>query len=568
MISITKLAKCFLLLIISCIPSLVFANTYSAINYTITPGFTGSVPFVKVETEIKGQLSGKVVVDFPYKWGGVDYTKQIKNFKLDHPQGKAQLKKHSAIITVPKTDSIGLAYEVHQKPGNPSNVHETIIRKDLVHAIGNGIFVIPHALQGSDKKIDFNITWNDIPKDWKTLSSHSIARSFKFVDTTSKLLHAIYVAGNLRINQIVDTESPVYLSLYGNFDLPDASITSNLREIIKAQRAFFNDYDFPYYAISIIESDDPSFGGTGLYNSFAGYLPNKTMGKYLPNKSGKFLQYIFLAHEHFHNWIGGKIHNNEQEELNYWWTEGFTDYYSRVLALRSGGISLEEFIDECNQILRAYYLSPALNAPNKRIKKDFWRNLDVQKLPYYRGFIFAIYLNYLIKKNNPDNSLDNVMLDLFKNAEHKNFSTPYFEKIVKTYVLLGVSNDVSMFINKGKTIELNGVSRFLPLEKIKMGSYYLGCNRKAFNKEHIIKKIDRRSNAYKAGLRNGDKIIEWSSMSWQSEKSPDQIITIKTADKTFEFKPESPYKKNIIYQFKPNLSQADKDKIKIFFGAK
>ena len=41
-----------------------------------------------------------------------------------------------------------------------------------------------------------------------------------------------------------------------------------------------------------------------------------------------------------------KIQNNEDEILNYWWSEGFTDYYSRVLSLRSGEISIEEFISE------------------------------------------------------------------------------------------------------------------------------------------------------------------------------------------------------------------------------
>ncbi|WP_392506234.1 hypothetical protein ACE5D9_00480 [Rickettsia sp. 2024-CO-Wats] len=43
--------------------------------------------------------------------------------------------------------------------------------------------------------------------------------------------------------------------------------------------------------------------------------------------------------------IGQKIRNN-LERLNYWWSEGFTDDYSRVLALRSSVITLEEFVEE------------------------------------------------------------------------------------------------------------------------------------------------------------------------------------------------------------------------------
>jgi predicted metalloprotease with PDZ domain len=511
-----------------------------------------------VEAEIKGRLSDKVFVDFPYKWAGVDYSKQIKNIKLNHPKGKIKFKKHNsnyAVITIPKTDSIGLSYEIYQKPGNPAHVHETIVRKDLVHTTGYGVFATPNELKDTeDKKVEVSITWKNIPKEWKTLSSYGTDESLRFTTSVPQLLHALYVAGNLRIYQIGDSHDQVYLSLYGNFDWKDDLIISDISEIIKTQRSFFNDHDFPYYAISLIEGDDPnSLGGTGLHNSFTMYIPK---GK------GRLIYYTYLAHEHFHTWVGGKIHNNEQEELNYWWSEGFTDYYSRVLALRSGGLSIEEFIDECNQFLRSYYLSPVLNESNEKIKQDFWKNYDVGKLPYYRGFVFAIYLNCLIKENNPDNSLDNVILDLFKDAQHKKFSVGYFKNIIKKYIPQGIAEEISTFIDHGKTIELNDVVMFLPLEKTVMGSYDVGFIKQAAPKEKFIKKIDKKSNAYKAGLRDGDKVIAWSV---PKGYDPDQIITIKTTNKTFEFRPESPDKKKL-YQFKSNLFTEDKIKIKKFFG--
>lgn len=45
-------------------------------------------------------------------------------------------------------------------------------------------------------------------------------------------------------------------------------------EVINSQRALFNDFDFPYYAISLIEADDQSsMGGTRLSDSFTAFLP-------------------------------------------------------------------------------------------------------------------------------------------------------------------------------------------------------------------------------------------------------------------------------------------------------
>jgi len=78
-----------------------------------------------------------------------------------------------------------------------------------------------------------------------------------------------------------------------------ALIVTSLQEIVKTQRSFFNDHDFPYYVISLIEGNDTnSMGGTRLYDSFAAYLP----------KGMKHLDYyILFAHEHLHNWLGGKM---------------------------------------------------------------------------------------------------------------------------------------------------------------------------------------------------------------------------------------------------------------------
>ncbi|NBU53034.1 MAG: M61 family peptidase, partial [Alphaproteobacteria bacterium] len=168
--------------------------------------------------------------------------------------------------------------------------------------------------------------------------------------------------------------------------------------------------------------------------------------------------YILFAHEHLHNWIGGKISNNERSSLDYWWSEGFTDYYARVLALRSGGISLEEFIDECNQILRNYYLSPVINQPNSKIKNSFWKNENVQKLPYARGFVFAVYLNSLIKLYDDTKSVDNIILDLFKIAKQQPFSVKSFKEIAKNYTFQGIEQEISRFIDQGKTINLTATT--------------------------------------------------------------------------------------------------------------
>ncbi|KJV95220.1 hypothetical protein [Rickettsia amblyommatis] len=69
-------------------------------------------------------------------------------------------------------------------------------------------------------------------------------------------------------------KNPVYLSLHGQFDLKDEEIASYINKIIKGQRTFFHDNDFPYYLISLIEGNQSRhMGGTGLTHSFTAFIP-------------------------------------------------------------------------------------------------------------------------------------------------------------------------------------------------------------------------------------------------------------------------------------------------------
>ena len=455
------LCKLLILLVFSyiCINN-VMASSYTCLTYNLSAKDIKK-SILNVEFVLQGHFGDYVTLNLPFKWAGANYIEQIKNIKIS-PEYKInfikQEKDWQAVIAIPANHKgeIKISYEIHQSAGDPSNVHEAIIRNNLVHAPGYGIFAIPDDLHdelSENSKINVIINWKDIDPQWKILSScgssFDIGKSLKLELTMFELLHAIYVAGDIRLYQISDNKSPVYLSLYGEFDLEDKKIISDITNIVESQRKFFNDFDFPYYAISIIQGNKlGSMGGTRLHNSFTAFLPKgETKADY----------YILFAHEHLHNWIGGKIRKNEDESLNYWWTEGFTDFYSRLIAYRSKSIDKNTFINEINKFLRSYYLSPVNQEPNSRIKKDFWNNYDIQKLPYYRGFVFAIYLNDLIKKNNPDKSLDDVIHELFRVSSEKRFSTDLFKEIVNKYVKDGIDREISSFIEQGGIIPLENI---------------------------------------------------------------------------------------------------------------
>lgn len=118
---------------------------------------------LKVEVILKGNFKDKLVLDLASRWACTSYVDQIKNIKVS-PNYSVELKQENnnsqAIISIPKTSSntVKITYEVHQKIGNPSDVHEAIIRDDLIHAPGYGIFATPFDLNENDK-INVAIKW-------------------------------------------------------------------------------------------------------------------------------------------------------------------------------------------------------------------------------------------------------------------------------------------------------------------------------------------------------------------------------------------------------------------------
>lgn len=150
-------------------------------------------------------------------------------------------------------------------------------------------------------------------------------------------------------------------------------------------------------------------------------------------------------------------------------------------------------------------MSSVLNEPNNRIKLDYWKDEYIGKLPYDRGFIFAIYLDNKIKANNSNNYLDKFMLDLFKNSKQKISLKIILKILLRAIYQKALIKNFFFYIDQGKTIELGKLMKVLPIKKIKIRVYERGFDRDALLNEKIIKNINRSSSAYKAGYAMASK---------------------------------------------------------------
>ncbi len=134
------------------------------------------------------------------------------------------------------------------------------------------------------------------------------------------------------------------------------------------------------------------------------------VGRYKRDTTFNMDQVFVLSHEIGHHWLGGGLSISMNDQ---WFGEGFNDYVSFSVLLSSGLITQQQFVEKMNEAFKKLYASPVRNMPNDSVFANYWKMGDHNRLPYWRGSIFAFWLDNAIRlKSGNVSSLRNVLLDL------------------------------------------------------------------------------------------------------------------------------------------------------------
>jgi predicted metalloprotease with PDZ domain len=240
------------------------------------------------------------------------------------------------------------------------------------------------------------------------------------------------------------------------------------------------------------------------------------------------------------------MHDGDQEPADYWFSEGFTDYYARNLLLRSGEFSPRDFAGDWNDALLAYANSPARTAPNARIVEGFWKDGAVEKLPYQRGAILAaIWNRQLLEKSKGRANLDDVVHAMQRDAgTHANTKAPQlFAKVARRYGL-DVSAQIKSVVDDGAPALLpaNAFAPCFEVRTITVPAFDPGFDYEATWKssDQTVAGVKPESNAYRAGLRNGMTYLRREAGKYGDSR---QDYTIRVRDqgteRTITFRPEA-----------------------------
>ena len=363
----------------------------------------------------------------------------------------------------------------------------------------------------------------------------------------------VYRSYNISINN-----NNLAFAIRGDWEVfADSTMLNILKKTVRSQRDLWQDHTQDYFAITMIptiQKRGSGFQGTGLTQSFA---VNATNNK---NLEVKGLVYLF-NHELQHNWTGSTIKNDNEEE-QYWFSEGFTDYYTlkNITKSKVNDLDASYFISEFNTFVKELYISPAKNMANSELTYEtFWSGKEgVQKLPYRRGALLAFYLDNKIKHDsNGKKNLDNVLLEFKNDAINKDqkITHPYFIETVNKYLKDDIKSFFNTHIEDGKLYDYAQIFNefdyeFNPTVKVFDLGFEFSEDRKK------VKSIDETSNAYKAGLRAGDKLTQ---ISYYRSTQYEAEFTIMRNKKEIEVK-YLPAKDATVPQLKN--SSKNKEKIK------
>jgi predicted metalloprotease with PDZ domain len=492
-----------------------------------------------VTLSFNGNKTGRMSINLPDTWAGqAELYNAITDLTSVSSQTtiKATQKPSQFLIEYKPGSTVKIKYILRKEWQGPLQYpfyFHPVIEKDFFYFEGYSGLIYPEISDSS--KIECSLSFNNLkPGEFVGTSYFSGKSSANFITTLNDLRNSIFCAGNYRYKEIVKHNNKIVIALSGKFIFDDEAVFTKLSDIISAEKKFWNDFTTPYFFSVLLPMDDQgNSGGTAHHNSFSLF-----QSKNLKLEQG--LTYL-ISHEYFHNWIGQGLKMPEPEELNKWFQEGFTDYYSYKILKLLNFYSEAEYTNKLNQIIRDYYSSDYSETPNEELIGNYWKDPALKQLSYQRGLIIAFLLEGYFQKIKKG-TLDDLMKELYNSSKPRMiFSKKLFDETVIKYAnsdLLNLINNV----NNGKNNDLSDVlkqsSNYIIKDLTLDKKFDLGFNLPESSNDKKIVGLKSNSNAALAGLREGMEITGSFSIWNNNTEKPARVqVVIGGQKKWIEYIP-------------------------------
>jgi len=519
-------------------------STVRKLTYVVEPVLRGDSYRFSVSLTFQGDSSGKSRLLLPLGWShGVDLYRAIRNLQPSSEDVKIEDTKepHVKVVHHQPNQRVSLTYEVvSQPPGTQLTIavyHNPVLRPTYFYVIGQALWVYPDVPETTPLRVTLH--WKNIPDGWALINSFGAGEPRQKVNTTlEKFRKGTFLAGDYRVKRIVMDGHPVYVVTRGRWaGGVEEKFNSLLQKLLQVMRDFWNSYNSPHYLVAFLPLDghEGVTGGEARTNSISNYLFNDLNDLTMQNK------YI-IAHELFHLWNPQRLGAYENDRL-YWFGEGCTDYYAHLLLLRAGLISLDEYVAAHNSWIEAYYTSPVRSLTVDEMVQKRQTNHDAEQLFYKRGYLLANHLDFTIRsKTNGKHSLDDVMRSLLRSSKPGSIklSEKRIADALRPYLQEQGASDIEKYMGRGELVPAdNSFGACATVEDIEYRSFDLGFDFEKSSKTRVVSGVAPDSNAHKAGLRDGQKLVTWGFMLDKPKRQAKITIVEGGTQKVLQYYPAS-----------------------------
>ena len=478
-------------------------NTYSqSIQYNIRPLTQIHSSCLSVQLKSQIHSSGKSGLQIPFG------AKEIKTYALKDVSFKQDLDNPKLVmISGPAGSEFAIDYQLCLS--NPSKLIDwPIIEEEFIVFVTNTVLAMPE--DKDNERWQINVNLEEFPAEFSFMSSFAgNERKLSFDNKISEFKNSLIMGGsNLFMNKIGVNGKPIFVYKQGQTIEADSSLDKYFEKIIKTQRDFWGDNDFPHYFMLLQENACQGISahliGRHYENAMVVQFPICEKKEFF-SKQAKWI----LSHELFHAWMGFKIKFDiEDSNALLWFSEGFTDYYGLLLALKSGSISYAEYIEQYNDLIRYYFQNPMNLVSNEEIIKNIEGNIDYRIVYQLRGHLLAKEISSQLAKKGL--SLEALMKEIY--AEYKKIQVPLGQssiyRIFRKYLDDQQWQSFIQHIEEGSPFIFpeKGLGVFSKKVYKKVAVPSMGFDLPTLIKTKTIQNLEKNSPAYRAGLREGQKI--------------------------------------------------------------
>ena len=381
------------------------------------------------------------------------------------------------------------------------------MRPNWFHLLGNAWVIEP----ASRSRMSASVTWSGWPKDW-TIASDLQHSKYGVALSLGGVVESVALGGkDVKIIERPISGGRLRLAMRGDWPFTAEALAKDVARVISVQRDFFGDVQGPFL-VTLIPIEAPpawqSVGGTGRSDAFALF---STRGDVEAELGG------ILGHEHIHSWIPGETFRMPHpEQIDYWISEGFTDFYAWRTQVRGGVWSLETYVATLNDAFREYDNSSVRTWPNAKAAEAFWTLRDAERLPYRRGAFLAMRWDEQLRRQSGGKlDFDNIIIGMrdqvraAKSVEDLEDARP---ALIAMMISRGLDPraDIARYIEAGEVMPMDGdwFNGCVVISTAQVAAFERGWDVEKTAAAGVVAGLDPASPAYAAGLRDGMKILK------------------------------------------------------------